>query len=142
MNSNFGGEYFSSTHESDCPELTTRLRRRVRAKRGCREVNSPQRPICITDVVLLLTVLLLFSGLCFGQSTFETSEGTVQDGRGLVIPEASVTIHSLAENTDLKGVTDSSGGFNFESLKSGLYTITIRHESGCLIDAARRSAGI
>jgi hypothetical protein len=129
MYSGSGGGDFSHSHELDNPEtLTTRLRRRVRAKRGHHEISVSKRPVGISAVLLLLTMLLLFAGLCFAQSTFGSVRGTVQDCSGLVILEESVTIHSLAENADRTDVTDSSGNFNSENLKPGLYTITVHHQ--------------
>jgi hypothetical protein len=62
----------------------------------------------------------------FAQSTFGTIRGIVQDSSGASVPGADVTVHSVAENIDKLGTTDSSGQFNVENLKPGTYSISVQ----------------
>jgi hypothetical protein len=64
----------------------------------------------------------------FGQSTFGSIRGTVQDESGAVVPGATVTIHSLDENFDRRVTTDDAGDFVVENLKAGHYKLTIQHD--------------
>lgn len=66
--------------------------------------------------------------MSFGQSTFGSIRGTVQDGSGAVIPGAKVVIHSLDENFDRQVTSTDSGEFFVENLKAGHYKLIIRHD--------------
>ncbi len=61
------------------------------------------------------------------QSTFGTIRGTVQDATGSVVPEAQVTIHSVAENVDRVSTSNGSGEFSIENLKPGTYRLVVQH---------------
>jgi hypothetical protein len=73
--------------------------------------------------IFVLTILL---GVCtldvWGQSTASIS-GTVTDPSGAVIPNAQVTIHSLATGLDRVVSTDSSGLYAVPSLIPGDYKV-------------------
>jgi Carboxypeptidase regulatory-like domain len=75
---------------------------------------------------------LAFLALCvvaaFGQSTFGSIRGTIQDGSGAVVPGASITAHSLDDNSERQVTSGSAGEFAFENLKAGHYKITAHHE--------------
>jgi hypothetical protein len=75
-----------------------------------------------------LAVVALYAVSVHGQSTFGSILGTVQDGSGSVIPQASVAAHSLDENADWQTTSNSSGEFLFENLKAGHYKLTVSHE--------------
>lgn len=77
-----------------------------------------------TCVCRILFAFLLFPALCRAQSTFGDILGTTRDPNGLVVPQATVTLHDLDENTDRETTTDGSGGYLFENLKPGHYTVT------------------
>ncbi|RZU42304.1 carboxypeptidase family protein [Edaphobacter modestus] len=122
MHSGFGGTHFGDAYELDDQEkLTFRLRKRVRTKLGHDGVEFQKRRFGLLDLLLPAAILLLFSCVCFGQSTFGTIRGTVQDGSGSVLPDTTVVVHSTAENTDCNSSTDAVGEFNFENVKPGAY---------------------
>jgi Carboxypeptidase regulatory-like domain len=60
----------------------------------------------------------------YGQSTFGDIRGTVRDPSSLPIPQAAVTLHSVDENTNREILSDDSGGYLFENLKPGHYTLS------------------
>ena len=51
--------------------------------------------------------------------------GTVTDPSGAVIPNAGVTLKSLATGTVSKGTTNESGLFRFPNLQAGAYELTV-----------------
>src|SRR5277367_6053050 len=65
--------------------------------------------------------------LC-AQSTFGTIRGSALDQVGSGIPGALITLHSVDENSNVKGVSDDRGNFSFENLKPGHYQITVAKE--------------
>ena len=67
---------------------------------------------------------LLLPVIGYAQSTFGDIRGTVRDPTNLAIPQAAVTLHSLDENTNRVVVSDENGGFLFENLKPGHYTLS------------------
>jgi Carboxypeptidase regulatory-like domain len=60
----------------------------------------------------------------YSQSTFGDIRGAVRDPSNLAVPQAVVTLHSLDENTNRVAVGDDSGGYLFENLKPGHYTLS------------------
>ncbi len=58
------------------------------------------------------------------QSTFGDLRGVTRDPDGLPLPGATVTVHSLDENTDRKVVSGDDGEFLAENLKPGNYQLT------------------
>src|SRR5580658_9456816 len=58
------------------------------------------------------------------QSTFGDIRGTIRDPTNLAIPQAEVTLRNLDENTSRVVVSDESGGFLFENLKPGNYSLS------------------
>ena len=72
----------------------------------------------------LLLPVVLFPIIGYGQSTFGDIRGTIRDPGGLGVPQAMVTLHDLDDNTNRLATTDDSGGFLFENLKPGHYTVT------------------
>src|SRR5580693_7015302 len=72
---------------------------------------------------VFLTYLLL-PVIGYAQSTFGDVRGTVRDPTNLAIPQAEVTLHSLDDNTNRVLLSDDSGGFLFENLKPGHYTLS------------------
>jgi hypothetical protein len=51
--------------------------------------------------------------------------GTVTDGSGAVIPNATVTATAMSTGATTTRVTNSQGGFNFGPLPPGQYTVTV-----------------
>jgi hypothetical protein len=58
------------------------------------------------------------------QSIFGDLRGVTRDPSGLPLPGASVTVHSLDENTDRKTQSGEDGAFLMENLKAGHYQLT------------------
>ena len=78
--------------------------------------------------MMMLAGVLSVSCAGFGQSTFGSLRGTVQDTTGAAVPGTQITVHSNAENVDRTGVTDGAGEFSFENLKPGEYRVVVHHE--------------
>ena len=78
--------------------------------------------------LIMCSLLLGTVSSAFGQSTFGSIRGTVQDASGAVIPGTAVIVHSLDENFDRQVTTDNAGDFVIENLKAGHYKLTIHHD--------------
>ncbi|HXC96491.1 MAG TPA: carboxypeptidase regulatory-like domain-containing protein [Edaphobacter sp.] len=70
----------------------------------------------------LVVLLMVGAGASLAQST-ATLAGTVTDPTGAVVPNASVTVRSLATNTTRETVSDSAGAYVVPSLQPGDYEI-------------------
>ncbi len=82
---------------------------------------------------LFLAVLLFLSAavtapLAHAQST-ATLSGSVMDPSGAVVPNAKITVHSLATGQDRVAVSDSAGNYNVPSLQPGDYSVTVQAPS-------------
>jgi Carboxypeptidase regulatory-like domain len=102
--------------------------------RGLSLASFPVRPLRNTFLLkagfclFLLAWMTLFTLQTYGQSTFGSIRGTVQDDSGAVIPNTVVTIHSLDESFEREVTTSDSGDFLAENLKAGHYQITAHHD--------------
>src|SRR5580658_3427980 len=67
---------------------------------------------------------LMLPAMGRAQSTFGDIRGTIRDPTNLAIPQAEVTLRNLDENTSRVVVSDESGGFLFENLKPGNYSLS------------------
>ena len=74
-------------------------------------------------IVIAVLAMFLCSNRCFGQSTFGSIRGTVQDASGAAIPNAQVTLHSVDENTDRTATSDTAGSYTLENINAGKYKI-------------------
>jgi len=74
---------------------------------------------------LLLAFLMFAVALAFGQSTFGTFVGTVQDQSGSVIAAAVVTITNLDDNSVRSATTNSSGQYQLLNIPPGRYSISV-----------------
>jgi carboxypeptidase family protein len=79
-------------------------------------------------LVLLSLFIVLLPKAGSAQSTFGDIRGTVHDPAGLAVPEGVVTLHNADENTDRVATADDSGGYLFQNLKPGHYTLTATKE--------------
>ena len=61
------------------------------------------------------------------QSTFGSVRGTASDSTGASLPGTAVVLHSDDENTETTMTSDSGGGFVFENVKPGKYTLRASH---------------
>src|SRR5271154_2718630 len=77
--------------------------------------------------VLVCCLLLSVSSLAFGQSTFGSVRGVVQDASGAVISDTEIVLHSTDENTERTVTADASGNFVLENVKAGKYSLHAHH---------------
>ena len=94
----------------------------------------------IKDGVFALLIALCFSALAFGQETTGNIEGTIKDPTGAVVPNATVTVRSLAaaDGTTVPGssgfsrtvTADGEGFFRIMQVPSGNYVVTTGAISG------------
>jgi hypothetical protein len=88
----------------------------------------------ILQIAMIRTLILTtIVSACFvlqvsGQSTFGDLRGVTRDPSGLPLPGASVTVHSLDENSDRKMTSSDDGGFLVENLKPGHYQLSASRE--------------
>jgi Carboxypeptidase regulatory-like domain len=76
----------------------------------------------------ILTMCLSFQPVQ-AQSIFGSLRGSVMDQSGLAIPGATLSLHSLDEDTDKTVVSDNDGNFLFENVKPGHYKLTAAKDS-------------
>jgi hypothetical protein len=81
-------------------------------------------PFIIALGMALSAACLATPGLA--QTIFGTILGTVTDPSGAVMPDVVVTITNQGENTSREVRSDAQGNYQAESLKAGLYTVTVR----------------
>ena len=81
--------------------------------------------LCVWIAVCWLSVGPASSA--FGQSTFGSIRGIVQDFANATIPDAKVILHSTDQNTDRTVNSDASGAYTFENVKAGHYTVRGQH---------------
>ncbi|MGB7202341.1 MAG: carboxypeptidase regulatory-like domain-containing protein [Pyrinomonadaceae bacterium] len=74
----------------------------------------------------VLSILLCFTAIAFGQNTSGSIEGTISDPNGAVIPNATVMAKSTGSTAGFNGTvtTNSEGYFQFPQVPIGTYTIT------------------
>ncbi|HTV53712.1 MAG TPA: carboxypeptidase regulatory-like domain-containing protein, partial [Terriglobia bacterium] len=79
---------------------------------------------------ILLSLPLLIAVLCasaWSQEITASLTGTVTDPSGAVVPDATVTIHDVATNVDVRTLTtNGSGIYDATALPEGTYTVTIK----------------
>src|SRR5262245_37521017 len=80
-------------------------------------------------ISLKMSCMLILLAVCahsaFGQSTFGTVLGTVKDASGSVVPNATVKITNVDENTSRTVTTNSNGDYEAVNTKPGRYRIEI-----------------
>ena len=74
--------------------------------------------------IFAMLMLCLCTALAFAQSTTGSLSGTVSAADG-VVPGATVVVTDLQTNRELTVVTNDSGGFKFEKLNYGNYTVRV-----------------
>src|SRR5438093_144548 len=75
-------------------------------------------------VVIGLTIALAMSAEAFGQSTFATVSGTIDDGTGALTPGVTVTATNNATGIVTTALSNEAGTYNFPSLQPGAYTVS------------------
>jgi hypothetical protein len=86
-----------------------------------------------TNIAVLLPILvcclfLIADMPAYAQSTFGSVRGIVQDNTSAVISDTQVVLHSTDENTERTVNADASGGFIFENVKAGKYSLRAHHD--------------
>jgi len=98
------------------------MRSQLSSTPGVRFAN-PSRYLRI--FVLLATSLLLCVST-FAQSTTDGAiGGTVYDGNGAVVPNATVTVHNNGTNAEQRVTTDPSGYYRVRQLQPATYTVSV-----------------
>lgn len=97
---------------------------------------SPRRPMrpgrCPAWGVVALGVLVALLAVGGGPSTlaaqvlYGSLVGTVSDGTGSAVPGATVTMTHKETGASREAVTDASGAFQFPTLQSGTYSMTVK----------------
>jgi len=95
-----------------------------------RALHGGKKALCAQGIkiVAALVAVLVCSGQCFAQSTFGSIQGVVQDSSDAAIPDAQVTLHNVDENTDRSVRADATGGYTFQNVKAGKYSIQAKHD--------------
>jgi hypothetical protein len=76
---------------------------------------------------LLFTLLPLLVGAGSAQSTFGSIRGVTTDISGAEIPGVAVILRSVDQSATRSAVSDGSGGFVFENVKPGKYSVSAAH---------------
>jgi hypothetical protein len=72
-----------------------------------------------------VALILLVSGLVFGQSDRGNITGTVSDPAGAMVPGAKVTAKSPENGSVFETVTTATGNYTLPSLPGGVYDLTV-----------------
>ncbi len=73
-------------------------------------------------------VLAMVPPLCFGQVNTSAINGTIQDSSGAVIPDATVTLTSVARNVENSTRTNTAGVYAFLNVMPDTYNLTVSKE--------------
>ncbi|MEZ5427547.1 MAG: TonB-dependent receptor [Pyrinomonadaceae bacterium] len=78
-------------------------------------------------ISMILSIILCFSAIAFGQVNAGSIEGTVKDPAGAVIPGATVIIESTGTTAGFKRTvtTDNQGFFRVPQVLAGTYKVTV-----------------
>ncbi len=76
----------------------------------------------------LLVVISTFSISLFAQGTTSRVTGTVEDNTGAAVTGASVTLTNPLTNASLTTETNDSGGYVFDLVQPGSYTVTVEKQ--------------
>jgi len=78
----------------------------------------------LSSVAILLLACSVFLSSAHAQSTFGSIVGVVHDASQAVVPDTSVEIRSLEENSTRSTTSDQNGSFEFVNLKPGHYAVS------------------
>jgi hypothetical protein len=94
----------------------------------------------IREVFSVITFLLCFTALAFGQETTGRIEGTILDPSGAAVPGVTVTVNSVGRTDGARpdattgftrtATTDESGFFRVQEVPPGFYSVTTTAISG------------
>ncbi len=85
-----------------------------------------KKPFFIT--LTLLVILSAFTISLVAQGTTSRVTGTVEDNTGAAVTGATVTLTNPATNASLTTETGSSGGYVFDLIQPGTYTISVEKQ--------------
>src|SRR5882672_3731196 len=74
---------------------------------------------------LVVVLAALFSASAFAQKVTGSITGTVTDPQGAVVPGATVTLTDVETNASRAAVSSTSGGYDFQELDPGTYTVKV-----------------
>src|SRR5262245_60554800 len=72
----------------------------------------------------ILIVIVLMSGMVFGQGFSAAISGIVRDTTGAVIPGVSVTVKHTESGLTRTAITNETGGYNLQALPVGPYEVS------------------
>lgn len=76
--------------------------------------------------VIAIAIQLIVCSVLFAQGTdLSTLRGTVLDRSEAVVPNAKVIVTDIATGLTRTTTTDTGGSYEFSTLKSGSYTVTV-----------------
>jgi hypothetical protein len=84
--------------------------------------------ISVCRVILPITLLILLSGLAWGQTFYGSLLGVVTDASGSMVPGAKVTLLNTGTSEARVAETNSNGSYQFVNLVPGKYRMTIEKE--------------
>ncbi|MFN0111281.1 MAG: carboxypeptidase regulatory-like domain-containing protein, partial [Blastocatellia bacterium] len=76
------------------------------------------------SLVALLAAMML-STIANAQVLYGSMVGNVVDNNGAAVPSATVKITNKATNQSRDAITNSEGGYNFSTVQTGFYEITV-----------------
>src|SRR4051794_27103155 len=88
------------------------------------EFRNMGRAVLSLGLLACLTLSPLQS-LAFAQSTLGRLVVTVKDGKGDIVPGATVRVVNEGTQTEDSGVTEEGGVFTLPQLQVGSYTVTV-----------------
>ena len=95
-----------------------------------------------TRIALRLGMVLLLSVAAFGQGTTARLTGTVSDTTGAVVAGARVTITNEASGAELTTTSASNGGYAFDLIQAGNYTVTVEMDGFKKLVSTRNAVNV
>jgi Carboxypeptidase regulatory-like domain/TonB dependent receptor len=84
---------------------------------------SDKWPATLRRMIFASAALTTGLGIGFGQSTFGTIVGTVQDPSGSVVTDCKVTIRNVGTDAQRAALTDQSGNYDIPNIEPGNYEV-------------------
>jgi hypothetical protein len=81
-------------------------------------------------ILSVVSLVFLASAFAFGQGQRGSLEGTVKDGKGAIVPGASVTVTGSGVGYKQTVVTNSDGMFRLDQIPNGMYKVSVAPISG------------
>jgi hypothetical protein len=98
-----------------------------RDQEGYQACTKNKSRLALAFMVLVCCLSLRYVAPAYAQSTFGSVRGIVQDNTSAAISDSQVVLHSIDENTERTVNADASGGFIFENVKAGKYSLHAQH---------------